>query len=309
MVKATNPARKKPWRRGKQRKNKGAMKKTTKRGAYKKNRKNVMMKRNAPFKETKSRTHEDVRTSYPTLPDRHELVTYDTGTLSLNPDSFLCMTQGLNEDQMIGKSVYSKYINMKIKVRFPQQAFVLDGTNKILPRFPQNYELIWGWIPMPTGFTGNTTPTAPTATLEDVHSHINNRVVDYYNENTDFLRFIPKKSSTVRIIGSRRVRPNLTKYSTAPAQIDSKDDYVGSIPDWTTSISWTTMKKIHYEMTNDIDSNGNVGLYPNYHWLPFCILVNWDYYLVQTTAPGSTEERKLYQPSVAWNDIHYFTDS
>ena len=38
----------------------GYMKKTTRRGAYKRNRKKQFMIRNAPFKETKSKTSEDL---------------------------------------------------------------------------------------------------------------------------------------------------------------------------------------------------------------------------------------------------------
>lgn len=289
------------------------MRKTTKRGAYRKNAKRNMVKRRAPMTETKSRTHEDVRDEYPTLPDRNELTTYDTPHLALNPDSFLCLSQGLDEHQMLGRALFSKYLNMKIQVRFPQHAFTVDGANKIVPVFPQNYELIWGWIPMPTGYTGQTTPTAPNASLDDVHTHINLRLVDYFNDNKDFLRFISKKSSTIRIAGSRKVRPNLNRYSTAPASLSSDDsEFIGSIPDYTTQISWKTMKKIHYEPSINIDGQDSAGLYPNYQYLPFCTLVNWSYDLIENLVgsdPSKESERKRYQPQVAWNDIHYFTDS
>ncbi len=299
---------------GKRRKPKAPyMKKTTKRGAYAKPRKKQMVKRRAPMVETKSRTHEDVRYEFPTLPDRNELETYDTPHLSMAPDSFLCMKQGLDEHQILGRSLFSKYLNMKIQIRFPQNAFTIGVDNKIIPAFPQNYELIWGWIPAHTSWTGSTTPKANEATLDDVHSHMNLRFVDYFNDQTDFLRFIPKRSSTIRITGSRKVRPDLRFYSTAPPQLDQDTNtYLGSVPDWTTNISWKTMKKIHYEPTINIDGQDSTGLYPNYHWLPFCTLVNWDYEKVVAVAGSGAakeSERKRYQPAVAWNDIHYFTDS
>lgn len=293
-------------------KSKGNMKKTTKRGAYKKNKKRVMVNRRAPMVETKSRTHEDVRYDFSALPDRQTLTTYDTPHLALNPNSFLAMTQGLREDQIIGRSVFSKYLNMKIKIRFPQHAFTLDSVNKIIPVFPQNYELIWGWIPFPMGCTGNTTPHANLVTVADVHSHINLRLVDYFDSQKDFLRFIPKKASTIRITGSRKVRPDLRRYSTAPASMSEDDNaYLGSIPDYETNIKWKTMKKIHYEPSQSLESTGagKPGLYPNYQWLPFCVLVNWDYDIINTMFPTDEAKRKLYQPAVAWNDIHYFTDS
>ncbi len=299
---------------GKRRKPKAPyMRKTTKRGAYKKNAKSNMVKRRAPMTETKSRTHEDVRFEFPSLPDRNELDTYDTPHLSMAPDSFLCLKQGLDEHQMLGRSLFSKYLNMKIQIRFPQNAFQIGVDNKIILSFPQNYELIWGWVPNPTGYTGQTTPKANEATLDDVHSHMNLRFVDYFNEHQDFLRFIPKRAATIRITGRRKVRPDLRRYSTAPASLSSDDStFLGSVPDWTTQIKWNTMKKIHYEPTINIDGQDSTGLYPNYHWLPFCTLVNWDYAKVEAVAGSGAakeSERKRYQPAVAWNDIHYFTDS
>lgn len=303
------------FKRYKPRRSRGVMKRTTRKGAYNKTKKSNFQKRRAPMVETKSRTHEDVRVDFPELPDRNELVTYDTPHLALNPDSFLALTQGLREDQMIGRALYSRYLNMKIKIRFPQHAFTIDGSNKIVPRFPQNYELIWGWIPMATGYTGSTTPTAPTADINDIHNHINLRVVDYYNDKQDFLRFIPKKASTLRITGSRKVRPDLRRYSTAPLQNSDEDEpYVGSIPDYDTQISWKTKKKIHYEPSVDLEGEGNdrKGFYVNYQWTPFCVLVNWDYNIITDlhgTDPSKANERKKLQPAVAWNDIHYFSDS
>ncbi len=292
-----------------------AMLKTTRRGAYNKARKNQMVKRRAPMVETKSRTHEDVREEFPTLPDRNDLDTYDTPHLAMAPDSFLTQKQGLDEHQILGRSLYSKYLNMKIQIRFPQNAFKIGDDNKIIPAFPQNYELIWGWIPTPTSYTGQTTPAAEDATINNIHDHINLRFVDYFNEKQDFLRFIPKRASAIRIVGSRKVRPDLRHYSTAPAAINDTADppiYLGSIPDWTTAISWKTAKKIHYEKTNNLDGLDTPGLYPNFHWLPFCTLINWDYDKVLAVAgsgAGKENERKRYQPAVAWNDIHYYTDS
>ena len=52
-------------------------------------------------------------------------------------------------------------------------------------------------------------------TLFDINTHINQRVTDYINEQKDKLRFIPKKASTIRIEGRRRIRPNLNRSSTA----------------------------------------------------------------------------------------------
>lgn len=310
--KLTGFKRHKPaWRKGRR-----LMKRTTRKGAYKPAAKKAMVIRSNPFTETKSRTHEDVITDFPALPARNEFVTYDTPHLALNPDSLLAQKQSLSESGLLGNSCYSRYCNMKISIRFPQHAFTIGTDNKIVPVFPQNYELIWGWVPFPLGRTGSTTPTAPDTTLSDVHNHINLRVVDYMNERKDFLRFIPKKAATIRIKGRRKVRPNLNRYSTAPAQLMSDDSkFIGSIPDYNTSISWKTNRKIHYEPCSDLEGDGNDsgGLFMgNYQWLPFCTLVNWDYDLIETlvgSGAAKEDERKRYQPAVAYSDIHYYRDS
>jgi len=291
------------------------MRKTTARGAYKKPRKKQMMKRRAPFVETKSRTAEDVYLQYEDQNDRTDYQTYDTPHLFLNPDAFLMMTQGLQEDQMIGNSVFSKYINLKVQVRFSQHSFIINEQNKITPRFPQNYELIWGIVPTPMKYTNSTTPKANSTTIAEVHAHINQRVIDFFNERKDKLRFIPKKGASLRIFGRRKVRPDLRFQATAPLQTTDnvgEDTVVGSIPDYFTEISWKPMRKMHYERTNNLDGEGREGLFPNYtNFLPFCVLVNHDYELVEKAAgdPGTAVARQLYQPAVAWNSIHYYSDS
>ena len=51
-------------------------------------------------------------------------------------------------------------------------------------------------------------------------------------------------------------------------------------------MAWTAYNTEHvhmnpltyYEQTGNLDgANKLIGMYPNYSWLPFCVLVNWDY--------------------------------
>ncbi len=293
--------------------NKGNMKKTTAKGAYKPARKKQMMRRRAPFVETKSKTYEDLQAEYPHMLDHVAFSTRTTSHRFMNPEVFLIHQQGLDEHQVIGKSIYARYMNMKIQVRFPQAAFSTSGINKIVPLVPQDYELIWGFVPNPLQATGQTTPTSPDMTLDDINAHINQRVTDYVNNQKDRLRFIPKKASTLRIIGRKKIRPNLNRSSVAPAQtIDSitgADYVVGSIPDVHTQISWPLKRKIHLEHATNLvkddtkPNNLHPGLFPNYSWLPFCVFVNWDY----DNLPASSET--AYMPSVAYNSILYYQDS
>ena len=245
------------------------------------------MIRRAPFIETKSKTYEDLQVEYPHILDHLQFTTRTTPTRFMNPEVFLIHQQGLDEHQVIGSSIYAKYMNMKVQVRFPQSAFSVNGINKVVPLVPQDYELIWGWVPNPLSSTGTTDPTAPDMTLFDINTHINQRVTDYVNQQKDRLRFIPKKASTIRIVGRRKVRPNLNRSSTAPLEtIDSitgADYAVGSIPDVHLNINWKLMRKLHLEKADNLvkdDTKPNdphPGMFPNYSWLPFCVFVNWDY--------------------------------
>lgn len=284
------------------------MKRTTKRGAYRRGNKNAMMIRRAPFIETKSRTSEDVRVDFPSELDHLDYRINDTEHVHMNPTTFLLQKQGLGEHQMIGKSIYGKYLKMKVSVRFAQPFFTANGVNRVIPQMPQRTELIWGWVPNPLNLTSHTDPTADACTISDINSHINHRVVDYLNQQKDKLRYISKASSTLQIIGRRKVRPDL-RYngSNAPTTLDVAstgiDKGIGSIPDFDTSIYWPLKKKIHYEFSDNLTTNAS-GFFPNYEEkLPFCVLVNWDYIDLQDG------KENLSVPAVAYNDAIWYSDS
>lgn len=282
----------------------GAMKKTTRRGAYKASSKKAMSIRRAPLVETKSKTTED-------LVDQGFLTTapsqfYQSNTphKHMNPEVFFTWKQGLDEAAMIGKSVYVKYLKRKLIVRFPQPPFQTNaGVDKEVPIYPQHLELIWGFVPQPMNLTGNTSVKVYNNTIDHTNAHINQRVVDYFQDRADYLRYIPKKAATIRIIGRRKVRPDMRHFSGMGPQLDSKDDITGNVPDYQTSISWPMMRKIHFEKSNDFTGTGVEGYFPNYAWLPFCILYDRDW----DDLPA--DKRVAYAPSVAYNDAIYYTDS
>ena len=262
-----------------------------------------MMIRRAPMVETKSKTSEDLLdqgliTFAPT-----QFYQSNTPHKHINPEVFFLWKQGLGEAEMVGRSVYAKYLKRKILVRFPQPPFQTSGTDKEIPVYPQNLELIWGFVPMPLNLTGNTTPAVYNNTRDHINAHINQRVVDYFQDRADFLRFVPKKASTIRILGRRKVRPNMNRFSGMPPQLDSKDDIVGNVPDYQTSIYWPMMRKLHFEKANDITGTGVEGYFPNYAHLPFCVLYDRDWDDVPS------DKRIAYAPSVAYNDAIYYSDS
>jgi hypothetical protein len=302
------------------------VRKTSKRGAYKKGKKKQMAIRRAPFVETKRKDDEQVLASGffsgtgalgSMFPNRTNLTIYDTEHLLLDPYSYLLWSQGLDQAQHIGQAVNLKYTNMKIQVRFPQPSEeYYPGSKQEFPDSPMEYELIWGWVPSPLQLTGATTPAANVVTIDDIRNHINHRVTDYVNSKKDKLRFIPKKDATIRIQGRRKVRPDLRHYSTLQQNIQTTTasgsttghEVVGTVPDFHTEISWKhNNRKLWLEQTGNINGAGDlIAMYPNYSWLPFCTLVNWQH---EDIPVDGTHGRKAQCPSVAWNSITYFSDS
>lgn len=286
------------------------MKRTTKRGAYRRPQKKAMMNRRAPFVETKSKTREDLVVQFSGLTDVSGFRTSNTPHIHMNPDTFLMWKRGMEETEVIGNSCYAKYLKMKVGIRFPQPAFSSGGYTKIIPNTPQNYELIWGWVPNELGYTGSTTPAADQATIQNINAFINERVVDYVDSQKDRMRFVPKRASTIRITGRRKIRPDMRFLSTAPpTTVDSTmgTDYaVGTIPDKYTSISWRMGKKLHLQPSSKLEG-ANEGLYPNFGtWLPFATLVIWDY----DTLPGApSAATQAYLPAVQYNDCIWYSDS
>lgn len=274
------------------------------RAAYRKGNKRAMVKARQPMVETKSKTTEDLVGQFG-LNNHIDFFTFNSETVHINPDVFHAWQQGLGEQQCIGQSVFVKYLKRKMTVRFPQPGFINTFNDKagIIPQKPMRWELIWGFIPSPLNYTGYTTPTAPNVNMSEINGYINKRVKDYFDERKDKLRFIPKKASTLRIIGRKKLRPDL-RYSATAANTTSYDgEAQGTIPDVQTSISWPMMRKVHLEQANDLH-NGNPGLYAgNYSWLPFCCIFqeNWE--------EIAADQRAQHSVSVAYNDCIWYSDS
>lgn len=273
------------------------------RKGYNKKNKRAMMRKRQPFVETKSKTTEDLVAQFG-LNDHSNFFTFNTETVHINPDVFHAWQQGLGEQQVIGQACYVKYLKRKMTIRFPQPGFINTFNDKagIIPSKPMACELIWGFIPAPLNYTGYTTPTAPNVNMAEINGYINKRVKDYFDERKDKLRFIPKKASTLRITGRRKIRPDLRHTYTAPAATQYDGEVNGTIPDYYTSIQWPMMRKLHLEPANDLH-NGNPGLFPNYAWLPFCVLFqeNWE------EIPA--DQRAQHSVSVAYNDCLWYSDS
>lgn len=285
---------------------------------------------------------------------------------NFNPDSCLYQTHGLDESQMVGRSTFQRLCSAKFLIRWPQstlmtghlnegsvdsapdssapaaeiQAWINDPANQIpcvIPEVPQSYKLYWGFVNIKMGLSGYTVPTATTASVTDIERHINLRVEDWFNERTDRIKYIPKTSNTLKIIGSKTLRPpwrdttGRTPVSyAAEAVADDFTNHDGVIPDTLVKINWPINRKIHFQPTNLFggtnQNDGTAGygaatptvFYKNFDWMPFAVIVNWNANSLpenDTLTPGSVEphgnnkfQRTQRSPQVLVNDITYYRD-
>lgn len=263
-----------------------------------------------------------------------------------NPDSMMYQTQGLDESQMIGRSTYQTLCSAKFLIKWPQPTMntgISNGSGGFhygtIPDQPMNYKMYWGFVPKKLLFTGETSPKANEASAFDIETAINQRVTDYFNERQDRIQFIPKKTSTINIIGSKKLFPpwdRRTGRMPTSTVVQSGDDgsekpfvntvHTGEIPDTLVKVKWPINRKIHFEPTNKFGhrladpsadppieaenialANGSTVFYRNYDWLPFAVIVSWNH--DQLPAEGTTFERTRRCPQVLVNDITYYRDS
>ena len=308
------------------------LKKTTKKGAYAKSAKKNFQKRRAPFTETKQQTDvlvaaktgnmtgtaiDNIRLTTEPLEIAYKDTAGNPKELTILPlNSFMNMNQGFDESDMIGQNVFSKYLKCKLEISLP------SGGNQI--RHPCDMYLIHGFITQPIGNTLHTVPDMLNFTRNDYTEHIEEQLLEYFNQRSDKLSYIPKKTSNVKFLGYRKLKvkrsSNLGPDPQAIVTVTGSDDLIGSTvaqygahPVINMSCNWPMMRKTHYV-------KGQAGTtatpldfyYPNYSWLPFVALYNptAHEFLSTITYPGSgpstNDPPKMF---VRYNSIHYYTDS
>ena len=310
--------------RGKSKASKGNLKKTTKKGAYNQNKKKNFQIRRAPFVETKRRVHSEIAilnsgtAGTPSLNYQQPI----NGLSIPNNDAFTLLdlasyyrnSHGFEDHNVIGDSLYSKYLKLKLQIKFP------EGTSMIVN--PVKVYLITGWVTQPAGFTNNTTPTDQGATAVDLRAHISNQLKEYFDSRSDYLKFTEKQQANVKIEKWISIKPNLNSAIAAvPGQIDFPVDATkpegtrvirstGAVPYVNRSFTWKTMRKVHLTQGTSLPTNTDApnpdiqNLYPNHNnWLPFALIYNPDYERMRDRNNDDVEMTAFY------NDIHYYTDS
>lgn len=299
------------------------LKKTTKKGAYKKSNKRNFQKRRAPFVETKQQTDvlvslksgnqtgtpsdtirlttEPLQILYGTAADPQEMT-----ILPIN--SFMNMNPGLDQSSMIGNAIYSRYLKCKFEFQLP------FGTNQI--RHPCDMFLIHGFVTQPIGNSFHTTPTQLDYTRTNYNDHIKEQIEQYFNQRSDKLSYIPRKTSNLNILGYRKLKVK-SSHNLGPdpntISTGTTIQNAGSHPVINMTCSWPTKRKIHYvKGTSAMTATPLDFYYPNYAWIPFAILYNPTAVEFNSAVtypsgtPGVADPPDLF---VRYNSIHYFSDS
>lgn len=293
------------------------VKKVTAKGAYKSQAKRQMGKRRRPFVETKRRVHSITvarnastagvpAVNYPAVIEGVKISNASAFTL-LDLSSYYRNSHGFLEDNVIGDSLFSRYLKLKIQLRFP------EGEDMIVN--PVRIQLITGWVTAPLAYTNNTTPTEGNATQAYLLAHLVNQLKEYFDERNDFLRFREKTTSNVRILKWQSLKPNLnTAIASVPGQTAFGEDQdeirtTGAVPFVQRSFTWKTNRKVHLSegtalpTGNDAPDSDTQNLYPNNQWLPFACLYNPEFARMRNV------DNEDVECTLAQNNIHFYTDS
>lgn len=304
------------------------MKKVSKKGAYKKSVKNQMSLRRAPIVETKQRVHSDIATllGYPVTaptvpavagdiqPANFQSIIPTTAFTLLPLNSFYRNTHGFEEWDVIGNSIFSKYLNVKVQVRFPHNEKVYlpvpeaegkpPGTmydvDNVMIQSPSKVYLICGWVTQNWNcpIEGETAagvpivgsrPSRDEATQAQLIEYITRQLKPYFDDSSDKLMFRERETSNIKIDKYVQFKPNLDNAIATQAvpTVEHISEAVspparyelpahGSIPDVMRSWSTKTNRKIHLTDGGQDGVSGQ-NLYPNHTWLPFAVIYNPSY--------------------------------
>jgi hypothetical protein len=339
------------------------MKKVSKKGAYKKSVKNQMTLRRAPIVETKQRVHSDIATlnGFPVVSPTTPATAGDlqpanfqsiipTNAYTLLPlKSFYRNTHGFDEWNCIGNSIFSKFLNVKVQMRFPHNEKIYlpvptaegkpPGTmydvDNVMIQNPTKVYLICGWVTQNWNcpIQGETAagvpivgsrPSRSEATQSQLQEYINRQLEPYFDTSSDKLMFREKETSNIKIEKYVQFKPNLSNaiatqamptHESITADDETPHRYLmpahGSIPDVQRNWSTKTNRKIH--LTDGGQDSYGENLYPNHSWLPFAVIYNPSYDTQEDAWEVDTDNpgrfTKVCALQYRYNDAHYFTDS
>jgi len=206
------------------------MKKVSKRGAYKNNVKRQIVMRRAPVVETKQRVHSDIAAINGYLPGGGSLVNPLNWRTLVTDDAFTVLpllsyyrnSQGFDDFNVIGRSLFSKYLNMKMQLRCPQNELMTftdpEGgaytAQNVMIQDPTKVYLICGWITQNLNYPldNNPSPSLPAQSQADedaIENYITQQLKPFFDDDEDKLQFRPKETTNIKIEKYVQLKPKL----------------------------------------------------------------------------------------------------
>jgi len=204
------------------------------------------------------------------------------------------MTQGPDEDDMNGRSVYAKYLKTKLEFTWPKEHWLI----------PADIYVVHGFVKLSPNLTPFTTPAISDFTYDKFRDWIAEHVKHYFDAREDRLRYVPKQNSIISISGYRKVAPNQQKQVAVPPQAvvsGQSTSIIGSVPTTTISINHRMMRKLHYEKGNNNTDPEMFFLNMNQQ-IPFACVYTPNY----ADNPADAQDNLI---GLRTNTIMYYSDS
>lgn len=230
----------------------------------------------------------------------------------LTPDPFYFQVQGIKDYQMVGDSIYGRYLTMKLEISFPQP--------NSLRRASQPLWVYQIWVNAPRNLTPFTTPMRDLETAALLEAHVEAHCKEFFNTKDDVLEF-HEKMKNIKIIAKKKIVPKRTEQIALPAyQTAYGDGQVGvtfeggTISPIYTSWSWPIKRKLHYEESTALARDGPHGdAYSHYMNTPpngmgYPALVIFNPFAGEPHPNTSTNPGDNYEPLIRHNSKIWFGD-
>lgn len=165
------------------------------------------------------------------------------------PNCFYTKEQGIDSHQMVGDSVYSRYLTTKMRLMFP------TGNNMLV--YPTSITIFQVWVPAPLAATPYTTPGQNNVAQADIELHVKQQCQEFFSTLSDKLEF-REKLQGVKIISKRKVRLHRDASIVTPpfaiqtAPAGAPNVVLGGTDDWYGTFRWPCKRKLHYEESQSL---------------------------------------------------------
>jgi hypothetical protein len=201
---------------------------------------------------------------------------------------------------MIGESIYSRFLSMKLLVEFPQGPEQIDLPTKLYA-----YQV---WITPPLAASAYTIATGQLrrdlVTRDYLERHISDQAKEFYDAKDDRMKFSPVMEG-VKVIKRVELTPNRNLAISGANLTAATGTFFGGPPDVFKQFSWTTKTKVHYEKSSAIVGNKPANLYlnrpPDNLGYPALIIYNPDF-----AGQGPADDRKI---QFTYTSKHWYGDS